>query len=187
MRFFIKNMVCDRCKIAVKVEFEKLGLHPLYVGLGEVEIAADEIKDNQLRDLTGALALLGFELLTDKRKQLVNQIKSLIVECVHYSTEPLTINLSAYLGEKLGINYSSLSHIFSEMESDTIERFFIRQKIEKAKELLTYGEKSLSEIAYQLNYSSVAHLSSQFKKFTNETASSYKKKTVAARTTLDQV
>ena len=180
-------MVCDRCKTAVKTVFEKLGFNPVAVTLGEVEIASPSITVAQSDELKLALAKLGFELLEDRKKQLAMQIKAIIIELVHYATEPLKINLSGYLSDKLGAEYSTLSASFSESESLTIEKFIIKQKIEKAKELLTYGEKSLSEIAFLLNYSSVAHLSAQFKKVTGVTPSAFKQNNVASRKTLDKV
>ncbi|RZL39437.1 MAG: AraC family transcriptional regulator [Pedobacter sp.] len=180
-------MVCDRCKTAVKTEFEKLGFNPVSVTLGEVEIASPSITIAQRDELKSALHQLGFELLEDRKKQIVAQVKATIIELVHYATVPLTINLSAYLSEKLDMEYATLSAIFSESESLTIEKFIIKQKIEKVKELLTYGEKSLSEIAFLLNYSSVAHLSAQFKKVTGETPSTFKKNNVANRETLDKI
>jgi AraC-like DNA-binding protein len=186
MWVYIKNMVCERCKMMVKAEFEKLGLSPIRVNLGEVEINKNELSEQEIDSLDTVLKKLGFELLTNKKKQQVAQVKNLIIELVHYNDQRLNINLSDYLSEKLDIHYASLSAIFSEMEQDTIEQFFIRQKIEKAKELLTYGERSLSEIAYLLNYSSIAHLSAQFKKITNQTATQYKKSNLK-RVTLDRV
>ena len=179
-------MVCDRCKTAVKSAFLELGLSPVSVTLGEVEIASPSITVAQSDKLKSALQQLGFELLEDRKKQIVAQIKATIVELVHYATEPLKINLSDYLSNKLDTEYSTLSAIFSENEPLTIEKFIIKQKIEKAKELLTYGEKSLSEIAFLLNYSSVAHLSAQFKKITGQTTSAFKQSKLAGRKTLDK-
>lgn len=187
MQLFIKNMVCNRCKMMVEAELRKLGLTPIDIRLGEVEVKEKELSDPQQTQLADSLAALGFELLIDKKKQVVAQLKGLIIELVHYSENGLHINLSAYLGTKLEMSYTTLSTLFSEIENDTIEHFFIRQKIEKAKELLTYGEQSLSEIAYRLNYSSVAHLSAQFKKITSQTASAYKKAHHLKRFTLDEV
>jgi AraC-like DNA-binding protein len=126
-------------------------------------------------------------LLEDKKTQIAEQIKTTIINLVHYTKEPLKINLSAYLSEQLKLEYTNLSGIFSEMENQTIEKYFIAQKIEKAKEMLTYGELTLSEIAYQLNYSSVAHLSAQFKKVTGITPSVYKAASTDSRKTLDKV
>lgn len=174
MRLYIKNMVCDRCKMVVKAELQKLGFSAIVVQLGEVEIDQANISEEQKATLKHALNKFGFELLTDKKEQIVAQVKTTIIELVHYQTQALKINLSSYLSQKLNLGYASLSAIFSEHENQTIEKYFLAQKIEKVKELLTYGEQSLSEIAYLLNYSSVAHLSTQFKKITGETPSAYK-------------
>ncbi|MDQ8052487.1 MAG: AraC family transcriptional regulator [Pedobacter sp.] len=180
-------MVCDRCKIMVRAEFEKLGLTPLSVVLGEVEIGDTQLDVAQLESLTSSLYKLGFELLTDRKQQLVNQIKSLLIGHIHDQEERLNTNLSSFLSHQLGLSYASLSTLFSEMENGTIEQFVIRQKIEKAKELLTYNENSISEIAYRLDYSSIAHFSSQFKKITGQTPSFFKKSLVLKRQTLDRV
>lgn len=180
-------MVCDRCKTAVKTAFEKLGFNPVSVALGEVEIASPSITVAQIDELKSALQKLGFDLLEDRKKQIVAQIKATIIELVHYATEPLKINLSDYLSDKLNMEYTTLSTIFSENEPLTIEKFIINQKIEKVKELLTYGEKSLSEIAFLLNYSSVAHLSAQFKKITGQTTSAFKQSKLTGRKTLDKL
>ncbi|RZL49430.1 MAG: AraC family transcriptional regulator [Pedobacter sp.] len=187
MKLYIKNMVCDRCKMVVKTELEKLGFNPIYVTLGEVEIAEKQVNTKQITALQLMLNGFGFELLTDKKKQLVEQIKAIIIELAHYGTDALKVNLSAYLSEKLVVDYTHLSAIFSEVEQSTIEKYFIKQKIEKVKELLSYGEISLSEIANLLNYSSVAHLSAQFKKITGQTPSQYKSNQKVVRKTLDQI
>ncbi|TKC03057.1 helix-turn-helix domain-containing protein [Pedobacter cryotolerans] len=187
MKLFIKNMVCDRCKMVVKAELIKLGFNPILVKLGEVEIAENHIERLKQQQLEATLQQFGFELLIDKKQQLTEQIKATIVELAHYNKEGLKINLSAFLSDKLGLEYSHLSAIFSEIENNTIEKYFIQQKIEKVKELLEYGEKSLSEIAYQLNYSSVAHLSAQFKKTTGNTPTEYKLLQNTSRKTLDEI
>ncbi|TCC93817.1 AraC family transcriptional regulator [Pedobacter frigiditerrae] len=187
MRLYIKNMVCDRCKMVVKAELEKLGFNPISIQLGEVKIEQENISEEEKNGLKLALDRFGFELLTEKKQQLVEQVKTVIIELVHYSKEILKLNLSDYLSEKLGIEYANLSAAFSEHESQTIEKYFIAQKIEKVKELLAYGEKSLSEIAYDLNYSSVAHLSTQFKKVTGLTPSAYKSNKKLERKTLNEV
>ncbi|MFD0940378.1 helix-turn-helix domain-containing protein [Pedobacter boryungensis] len=187
MKLYIKNMVCNRCKMVVKTEFEKLGFNPISVQLGEVELVQDQLSNAQNETIKGALSKFGFELLLDKKKQLIEQIKTAIIELVHYQNEPLKSNLSDYLSKKLNAEYAYLSAIFSEMEQNTIEKYFIQQKIEKAKELLTYGEHSLSEIAFQLNYSSVAHLSAQFKKISGQTPSQYKQNHDLGRKTLDEI
>jgi AraC-like DNA-binding protein len=187
MKLYIKNMVCNRCKMVVKSELEQLGLHPLAVQLGEVEIQEENLLAHQLNATATALAKFGFKLLEDKGTQLVEQVKTSIIDLVHYSNEPLKINLSAFLSQKLKVDYQSLSTKFSELEHSTIEQFFISQKIEKVKELLSYGEKTLSEIAFYLNYSSVAHLSSQFKKVTAQTPSEFKAMETNNRKTLDEI
>jgi AraC-like DNA-binding protein len=187
MRLYIKNMVCNRCKMVVKAELTNLGLNPICVQLGEVEIAEENLSEVKIKAINLALSKFGFERLTDQKKQIVEQIKTTIIELVHYPTVPIKINLSAYLSEKLNIAYPSLSATFSETEGYTIEHYFIQQKIEKVKELLTYGEKTLSEIAYILSYSSVAHLSAQFKKISGETPSDYKKSNNLDRKSLDEV
>ncbi len=187
MQLYIKNMVCNRCKMVVQTELTKLGLHPIAVQLGVVELAENVIEATKQKELENTLQRYGFEILLDKKRQIVEQIKTAIIELVHYTKEALKVNLSSYLSEKLVQNYASLSATFSELEGITIEKYFIQQKIEKVKELLTYGEKSLSEIAYFLNYSSVAHLSAQFKKITGETPSSYKIANRQTRKTIDEV
>ncbi|MFC1222579.1 helix-turn-helix domain-containing protein [Pedobacter sp. BG31] len=186
MRLHIKNMVCNRCKMVVKAELEKLGFKPLLVELGEVTLSENITADDKIK-IAEQLSHFGFGLLEDKKTQIAEQIKTAIINLVHYTVEPLKINLSAYLSEQLKQEYTSLSSIFSEVENQTIEKYFIAQKIEKAKEMLTYGELTLSEIAAQLNYSSVAHLSAQFKKVTGITPSVYKSGSTDSRKTLDEV
>ena len=186
MKLHIKNMVCNRCKTVVKAELEKLGFNPVSVKLGAI-VLAENISQNDKLDIAERLDHFGFELLEDKKTQLSEQIKTSIINLVHYAKEPLKVNLSSYLSEELQMDYPQLSNAFSETENQTIEKYFIAQKIEKAKEMLTYGELTLSEIAYQLNYSSVAHLSAQFKKVTGTTPSTYKNLTSDRRKTLDEV
>ncbi|MBE5317883.1 helix-turn-helix transcriptional regulator [Pedobacter sp. MR2016-19] len=186
MNLHIKNMVCNRCKMVVKAELEKLGFKPLLVELGEVTLAENITAEDKIK-IAEQLTHFDFELLEDKKNQVAEQIKTAIINLVHYTKESLKINLSAYLSEQLNQEYTSLSSIFSEIENQTIEKYFIAQKIEKAKEMLTYGELTLSEIAYQLNYSSVAHLSAQFKKVTEITPSVYKSASKDSRKTLDKV
>jgi len=186
MQLHIKNMVCNRCKMVVKAELEKLGFKPLLVELGEVTLSENITADDKIK-IAEQLSHFGFGLLEDKKAQIAEQIKTAIINLVHYTLEPLKINLSAYLSEQLKQEYTGLSSIFSEVENQTIEKYFIAQKIEKAKEMLTYGELTLSEIAAQLNYSSVAHLSAQFKKVTGITPSVYKSGSTDSRKTLDEV
>ncbi|MFV8341710.1 helix-turn-helix domain-containing protein [Flavobacterium sp. XS2P39] len=173
MRIFIKNMVCNRCIMVVKFELEKLGLTPISVELGEVELVED-FKEKQKEDLQIKLQSLGFELLEDKTTIIIERIKCLIVNLVHHKDDALKTNLSNYLSEQLGQDYSTLSNLFSEVHGTTIEYYFISQKIEKVKELLMYKELTLSEIAIKLHYSDVAHLSNQFKKFTGLTPTHFK-------------
>ncbi|MNK19560.1 DNA-binding transcriptional regulator AraC [compost metagenome] len=185
MKLYIKNMVCDRCKMAVETVLDKLDLNPTNVVLGEVDLKEESLTDAKYQEMKTALENLGFELLEDKKKAAVAQIKAAIVELAHYTKEPLKVNLSEYLSGKLSADYTFLSSVFSAEESNTIEHYYIQQKIEKAKELLSYGELTLSEIAFQLNYSSVAHLSAQFKKETGLTPSQFKQD--FKRNTLDRV
>lgn len=166
-------MVCSRCKMVVKAELEKLGLQLLAVDLGEVE-TANPITAQQKSDITERLKSFGFELIDDKKSRMIDKIKTLIIELVHQQNAQLNTNLSDYLSKQLTQDYSSLSSLFSEVEDTTIEKYFINQKIEKVKELLLYDELTLSEIAYQMNYSSVAYLSNQFKKVTGFSPSHYK-------------
>jgi len=187
MTLYIKNMVCHRCKLAVESELKKLGLHPLSIELGEVVVKEDKLNKEQQKQLTVNLQQLGFELLDDKRKKIIEQIKTLIIQNVHYNKEPSAKNYSILISENLRHDYSYLSKLFSETEGITIEQFIINQKIEKVKELLVYDEKSLSEIAYETGYSSVAHLSAQFKKVTGQTPSAFKQSGIHHRKTLDAV
>lgn len=166
-------MVSIRCKMIVKSELETLGLHYVKVDLGEAEIM-EEISAKQLTALNLALKKSGLELMDDKKSILIEKIKNVIVELVHYSEEPLNTNFSNYLASKLNYDYTYLSNLFSEVQGITIEHFMISHKIERVKELLVYDELTLSEIAYKLHYSSVAHLSKQFKKVTGLTPSHFK-------------
>ena len=174
MRLYIKYMVSIRCKMVVKSELDKLGLPYLSIKLGEIEIS-DPISDEQHEQLKTALFKSGLELMDNKKSILIEQIKNVIVELVHYSEELPKINLSDYLSEKLHYNYTYLANLFSEVQGTTIQHFMIIHKIERVKELLVYDELNLTEIAYQLHYSSVAHLSNQFKKITGLTPSHFKK------------
>lgn len=183
---YIKNMVCDRCKIVVKSELEKLGITPLRIDLGEVTLNT-LLSDEQKSLLKDKLDSLGFELINDKKSRLIEQIKTLIIELVHYNNNELKVNLSDYLSDKLNHDYNYISNLFSEIEGTTIEKYFIAQKIEKVKELLVYDELTLNEIAFQLNYSSTAHLSNQFKKVTGLTPSYFKSIKSNKRKPLDKV
>jgi len=167
-------MVSLRCKMVVKQELQNLGLHFVNVDLGTVEILED-ISQLQRSQLDKNLRRYGLILLDDKRKIIIEKIKSIIVEMVHYSDELPSVNYSDYISEKLGYDYTYLANIFSEVKGMTIKNFIILNKIERVKELLLYDELNLTEISYKLNYSSVAHLSNQFKKVTGLTPSYFKK------------
>lgn len=173
MKLYIKNMVCDRCRWVVKTEIEKLGFKANVIDLGEVELE-NSIDNQEKQQIKEALENFGFELIDDKKSRIIEKIKTLIIDLVHQKNNELAINLSEYLSNQLSQDYSSLSNLFSEVEDVTIEKYFISQKIEKVKELLVYDELTLSEIAFQLNYSSVAYLSNQFKKITGFSPSHYK-------------
>ena len=159
--------------MVVKSKLESLGLHYSSVELGEAEIMED-LSPEQLDRLSIALDKTGLELMDDKKSILVEKIKAVIIELVHYNEEQIKITLSDYLSEKLNHNYSHLANLFSEVKGITIEQFYLTHKIEKVKELLVYDELSLTEIAFRLNYSSVAHLSNHFKKMTGLTPSHFK-------------
>lgn len=176
-------MVCPRCIEAVSLIFKDLGISIVDISLGKV-IIKEEISPDQIQKLKKRLAEKGFDLLDDKRTQLINKIKSIIIQEVHYQEEASLVNFSTLLAEKLHYEYAYLSRLFSTVEGKTIESFILSQKIEKVKELLTYDEISLSEIAFQMNYSSSAHLSSQFKKITGMTPSAFKKLFIQDRKSL---
>ncbi len=167
-------MVCIRCKMVVKSELEKLGLHYIGVELGEANIQED-ISEEQLKSLGIGLKKTGLILMDDKKSILVEKIKLIIIELVHYTDDQIKVNLSDYISEKLNLEYTYLSNLFSEVKGTTIENFYLAHKIERVKELIVYDELNLSEIAWKMHYSSVAHLSNQFKKMTGLTPSHFKK------------
>jgi AraC-like DNA-binding protein len=179
-------MVSIRCKMQVTDELDKLGLHHLKVELGEVEVKED-ISYEQREHLRIALLKSGLELMDDKKAILIGKIKNIVVEMVHYTNEPLKTNFSDYLSMKLNHDYTYMANLFSEVTGTTIEHFIIAHKIERVKELLIYDELSLTEISYRLNYSSVAHLSNQFKKVTGLTPTFFKHLKHKKRSTLDNV
>ncbi len=182
----IKNMVCNRCIMVVKSQLEQLGLSPVSVELGIV-VMPDKITDEIHHAVKESLEPLGFELIDDKKSQVIEQIKDAIINLVHYNDDELKVNLSDYLTDKFNRDYSTLSKLFSEVTNTTIEKYLIAQKIERAKELLVYGELSLNEIADKLNYSSAAYLSAQFKSVTGLTPSYFKKIKENKRKPLDEV
>lgn len=186
MKLYIKNMVCNRCKMVVKSELEAIGLTPLIVELGEVEILESTIKDCKV-NLLSRLNNLGFDLIDNKKSKTIERIKTLIIELIYNKNNNINTNLSDYLSKSLSQDYNTLSNLFTEVENTTIEKFYISQKIEKVKELLTYNELTLSEIAFQLNYSSTSYLSNQFKKNTGFSPSYFKQLKEKKRKQIDDL
>ena len=182
----IKNMVCPRCIETVKVIFAELDIDVVSIQLGEV-IVKDAPIPKQMDELKQKLSDHGFELLEDQKSTLINQIKSIIVDQIHHLQESLNINFSSLLSERLNHEYTSLSKLFSSVEGITIEKFILKQKVEKVKELLFYDELTLTEIAYKMSYSSVAHLSNQFKKETGMTPSEFKRLRKPGHQPLDNI
>ena len=172
--------------MVVKSELEKLGLQYNIVELGEADIRED-ISKEQLDRLRVALRKTGLELVDDKKSMLVEKIKAVIIELVHYNEEQIKVNLSDYLSEKLNHDYTYLANLFSEIKGTTIEHFYLSHKIEKVKELLVYDELNLTEIAWKLNFNSVSHLSNQFKKRTGLTPSHFKNLKTKKRTSLENL
>lgn len=186
MILYIKNMVCNRCILVVRQELEKLHLQINNIRLGEAELAkVPTIK--QIQQLNEALKKLGFELLDNQKQKQIEQIKNLLIKKVQSGEVEEHFSISVFLSKSLNKDYSFISRLFSEVEGITIEQFFILQKIEKVKEWIVYGELNLSEISYRLGYSSVSHLSAQFKKVTGLTPSHFKKFGSAHRQSLDNV
>lgn len=186
MKLYIKNMVCRRCITAVQNVFVDQGISSTNITLGEVdlnrELSADEIKH-----LNTELNQLGFEIIDDRKSRIIERIKNLIIALVHHSDEPLNVNISDYLSREMDYEYNYLSNLFSEVEGNTIEKFYISQKIEKIKELLIYDELTLNQIAFKLGYSSVAYLSTQFKKVTGLTPSYFKSIKANKRTHIEDL
>lgn len=174
MNIFIKNMVCNRCVMAVRQELEKLSLEVKSIALGEVELQKQP-SEKQITALNKRLTDLGFEILDDQKQKQIEKIKTLLIQQVQTGEIKEHFSIIGFLSKSLNKDYSYLSRLFSEVEGITLEQYFILQKIEKVKELLIYGEKNTSEISYLLGYSSVAHLSAQFKKVTGLTPSEFKK------------
>ena len=186
MTLYIKNMVCNRCIMVVKQELEKQKLLPALVSMGEVELAKPAT-DKQLKNLNERLKEVGFEILDDQKKKHIEKIKNLLIKQIQLGELEEHFMITNFLTKALNKDYSYISRLFSEVEGVTIEQFFILQKIEKVKELIIYNEMNLSEISYQLGYSSVAHLSAQFKKVTGLTPSHFKKAGVRHRKPIDSV
>lgn len=186
MKIYIKNMVCLRCKLVVKMELQQLGIHPVIVELGEAD-THEELNHEQLDRLDERLRQYGLELMDDHKSILVEKIKTLIIELVQEHNADLSTNLSDYLSDKLNHDYTYLANLFSEVKGTSIEKFFLAHKIERVKELLVYEDLTLSEIADMLHYSSVAHLSSQFHKVTGLTPTHFRRLKDKRLKMLDQV
>lgn len=186
MVLYIKSMVSDRCKTTVKNELKKLTLPYCKVALGEVELK-ENIPHEKIVALSIALKKNGFEIVSNKKNILIERIKKLIIQGIHHTDQPMDVNFSNYLSNAMNYNYTYLANIFSETEGITIEKFIIRHKIEKVKEMLSWNELNLTEIAYRLNYSSVAHLSYQFKKITGITPTGFKSLRIKKRSLLENL
>jgi len=186
MKLYIKYMVSVRCKMVVKEELKRMGLHFMLVDLGEIEIMED-ISMAQREELKMALLRSGLELMDDKKMMLIEKIKNVIIEMVHYSDELPKMNYSDYISQKLNHDYTYLSNVFSEVKGITIQQFIIIHKIERAKELLLYDELNLTEISYRLDYSSVAHLSNQFKKITGLSPSHFRQLKEKRRRPIEEI
>jgi len=180
MKLYIKDMVSLRSRVIVKSELIRLGLHPISVDRCVADIWENLVQVQQ-HELRTALAEAGFELLEDKKDILIQQIKNMIIEVVYDIEEPLVYNLSGYLSERLDHDYTYMSNLFSERQDTTIEKFYIRHKIERVKDMLLYERLTLTEIAHKMHYSSLAHLSSQFKKITGLTTSQFKQQNSSDR------
>lgn len=186
MTLYIKNMVCRRCILSVAQVLEKNGIAPLKVALGEVALA-DELRPEQVQNLRTDLEAIGFELLDDQRSQLIEKVKTHLLEKVQSGELPEDFSLVKFISTVFHRDYSAISKLFSEVEGITLEQYFILQKIEKVKEWLVYNELTLSEISFRLGYSSVAYLSSQFKKVTGMTPSAFKNNHSGHRKALDRI
>lgn len=186
MKLYIKNMVSNSCKAIVKYEIKKLGLNIMFMELGEVEIA-ESIFEVQRNQLNLNLQKIGLELMDNKRSMIVERIKNKIIELVHFSDKRMKVKLSFYLSEKLKYDYTYLANLFSADQGITIEQFYLNHKIERVKELLVYNQSTLTDIADKMQYSSVAHLSSQFKKITGLTPSNYKLLRLKKRIPLEEM
>src|SRR6185436_18075038 len=179
-------MVSSRCKTAVKDVLKKLGLHYIILDLGEVDIM-ETISNESREELRTLLHAEGLELMDDKKAVLIEKIKNVIVEMVHHSDEVIKIKFSDFLSEKLNYDYTYLSNLFSEVQGTTIEQFIIAHKIERIKELIIYNELNMTQIAWKMNYSSVAHMSNQFKKNTGLSPSHFKKLKEKRRSPIDEI
>jgi AraC-like DNA-binding protein len=186
MKLHIKNMVSIRCKMIVKQELQKLGLHFIMVELGEVEIM-ENILEDQREQVRIALLQSGLELMDNRRSVLIEKIKNTVIEMVHHKNEITKMNFSDYLSGKLNYDYTYLANLFSEIQGTTIEQFIIADKIERIKELIIYDELTITEIAWKMNYNSLAHLSNQFKKITGLSPSHFKQLKVKRRRPIEDI
>ncbi len=186
MKLYIKYMVSARCKMMVKEDLKSLGLHFIVVDLGEIEIMED-ISAQQREALKTALLNSGLELMDDKKAILIERIKNVVIEMVHHLDELPRVNYSEYISKKISHDYTYLSNMFSEVKGITIQQFIIVHKIERIKELIIYGELNMTEIAWKMNYSSVAHLSNQFKKITGFTPSYFKQLKDRKRSPIEEI
>ncbi|VAW85152.1 Transcriptional regulator, AraC family [hydrothermal vent metagenome] len=181
-------MVCDRCRLVIADVMTRLQLSPVTVELGEVDFGASELTADEVEVIRDAIEPLGFELIDDKKSRLIERIKKAIIALINRPEQVVKVKLSEYLADALHYDYGHLSNLFSSVEGVTLEQYLIRQKIEKVKELLIYDELSLTEIAGRLGYSSVAHLSAQFKKITGMPPSEFKRmRDLTLRRPLDKV
>lgn len=185
-KLYIKNMVCNRCILVVRNILQGLGAEIAHVSLGEV-VLSKELSDDTLKQLSSQLESVGFRIIDDRRMRIIEQIKNCVRDLVHQKDGELRLKLSEYLVQNIHLDYTYLTSVFSESEGTTIEKYLISQKIERVKELLTYDDLSLNEIADKLHYSSAAHLSSQFKKVTGLTPSYFKRFAGIRRIGLDEV
>ncbi|QEC65804.1 helix-turn-helix transcriptional regulator [Panacibacter ginsenosidivorans] len=186
-QLYIKNMVCDRCIMSVRHQLDDLGLDYKNIQLGQVELST-EPSESQLQSFRDSLTINGFELLDDKKSKTVEKIKNAIVSLIHgKDADEFNLKLSAMLEQKLAMDYHYLTTLFSSVEGITIEKYAILQRIERVKELLMYDEKNLSEIAYEMGYSSTQHLSQQFKKVTGLTPTHFKELKENMRKPLDKI
>lgn len=187
MKIFIKNMVCPRCIQSIRNEAEKLGLKPLNVSLGEIELNDNQTTPEQLAQFEKAIRKAGFELIEEKKNLLVERVKTLIRQTIHHSQKPLKVTWSEMIAGELHYEYNYISNLFTATEGSTIEQYIIKQKVEKVKELLINDELSLSEIAWELGYSSNAYLANQFKKVTGMTPGAFRKTEDPNRNPIDNL
>ena len=187
MQLFIKNMVCQRCILAVKAEAEKLGIYNADISLGQMKFHEAEPEAQVMEKLKSALRNLGFEIIDDKKGRLIERVKNIVIEKIHHSKDEIRYNWSEIIATELQYEYNYISNLFSSVEGITIEQYIIRQKVEKVKELLFYGELTLSEISYRLGYSSAAYLTNQFKKVTGMTPGTFRNKQTQNRKPIDNL